>query len=60
MNVVDLDASLAVDAARLSLETGLAMADSIVYATARSQDAVLWTQDSHFEGLERVEYRPRG
>ncbi len=57
--VVDLNASLAVDAARLSLETGLAMADSIIYATAQSRDAVLWTQDSHFDGLGRVEYRPQ-
>lgn len=57
--VVDLDSSLAVDAARLSLETGLAMADSIIYATAQSQDATLWTQDAHFEGLERVEYRSK-
>jgi len=57
--VVDLDSSLAIDAARLSLETGLVMADSIIYATALSHDPVLWTQDSHFKGFERVEYRPK-
>ena len=55
--VVNLDAELAVAAAALSAETGLAMADSIVLATARGADATLWTQDSDFEGMEDVEYR---
>ena len=55
--VVDLDAELAVAAAALSAETGLAMADSVVLATARGVDATLWTQDSDFEGMEDVEYR---
>ncbi|MDP2182176.1 MAG: type II toxin-antitoxin system VapC family toxin [Actinomycetota bacterium] len=57
--VVDLTPSLALDAARTSLETGLAMADSIILASARAEDAVLWTQDSHFDGIERVEFRPK-
>jgi predicted nucleic acid-binding protein len=55
--VVELSAGLAVEAAKLSLEAGLAMADSIILATARSEDATLWTQDAHFEGLESVEFR---
>ena len=58
--VVDLDAELAVAAAALSAETGLAMADSVVLATARESDATLWTQDSDFEGMEAVEFRKRG
>lgn len=57
--VVDLSATLAIDAARLSLETHLAMANAIILATARAEDAVLWTQDSHFEGLENVEFREK-
>lgn len=57
--VVDLTATLAIDAARLSLDTGLAMADAIILATARAEDAVLWTQDSHFEGLENVEFHEK-
>jgi predicted nucleic acid-binding protein len=56
--VVDLTASLALESARLSAESGLAMADSIILATVHAYDAVLWTQDSHFEGLAGVEYRP--
>ena len=57
--VVDLDAELAVAAAALSAETGLAMADSVVLATARGADATLWTQDSDFDGMDGVEYRRR-
>lgn len=51
-----LDAILASDAAILSLEYGLAMADSIILATARSHGAELWTQDVDFEGLPNVRY----
>ena len=54
--VVELTSSIALEAARLSLEEGLAMADSIILATARLEAATLWTQDSHFEGLDGVEY----
>ena len=57
--VVDLDADLAVAAAELSAETGLPMADSIILATARVEEATLWTQDGDFEGTEGVEYRAR-
>ncbi len=56
--VVDLDADLAVAAAALSAEEGLPLADSIILATSRMEDAVLWTQDADFEGLEGIEYRP--
>ena len=56
---VELSTTLAIDAARLSLDTGLAMADAIILATVRAEDAVLWTQDSHFEGLENVEFHKK-
>ena len=49
--VVPVDESLALEAADLSLEHGLAMADSIVYATARRRAATLVTGDADFEGL---------
>ncbi len=55
--VVDLGANLAIAAAELSAESGLPMADSIILATARAQDATLWTQDADFEGMAGVEYR---
>jgi len=57
--MVELPAGLALDAAKLSLQSGLALADSIILATARAEDAVLWTQDAHFQGLEKVEYREK-
>jgi predicted nucleic acid-binding protein len=55
--VVDLDAPLALSAARLSIEHRLPLADSVILATARSCDAVLWTQDADFKGMPGVEYR---
>ena len=55
--VVDLDAPLAVAAARLSFEHRLPLADSVILATARAQAAVLWTQDADFKGMPGVEYR---
>ena len=57
--VVDLDASLSIEGARLSVATGLPLADSVILATARAWGAVLWTQDGDFEGFEKVEYRKR-
>jgi len=53
---VDLDRALALEAARLSLEQSLPLADSIMLATARAHGATLWTQDADFEGLEGVRY----
>jgi predicted nucleic acid-binding protein len=57
--VVELSATLSIEAARISLLTGLAMADAIILATARAEAAVLWTQDAHFVGFENVEYREK-
>jgi predicted nucleic acid-binding protein len=54
--VVDVTAVLSLDAARLSAELGLPMADSLVLATARAQKAVLWTQDADFKGLDGVRF----
>ena len=57
--LVELDTALAVHAARLSVDLKLPMADSIILATARAHDAILWTQDSDYEGIENVNYRRR-
>ncbi|MCC7190299.1 MAG: type II toxin-antitoxin system VapC family toxin [Anaerolineales bacterium] len=54
--VVELDRFTALNAARLSLEHKLAMADSLILATARTNDALLWTQDEHFKNIENVQY----
>jgi toxin FitB len=54
--VVDLDAALALRAARISVSYGLPMADGVILARARAHNATLWTQDSDFEGMEGVRY----
>jgi len=54
--VVDLDVTTAMNAAGISLELGLPMADSIMLATARAHNATLWTQDADFAGIEGVQY----
>ena len=56
LRVVPLDAELAIAAVRLGDEHRLAMADSIIYATAQSLGATLWTQDADFAGLPGVSY----
>jgi len=53
-NVVPLSETLALEAADTSLEHSLAMADAIVYATARSRGAELVTTDADLEGLPGV------
>jgi toxin FitB len=52
--VTNLDDRLALDAAELSVTTKLALADSIMLATARTHGAEFWTQDADFEGLDGV------
>jgi len=54
--VADLTQKIALDAALLSLEYKLPMADSIILATAQEHQATLWTQDDHFKGLPGVKY----
>ncbi len=54
--VVDLDRATALEAARLSLQHGIAMADSVMLATAGRYRATLWTQDADFKGLPGVKY----
>lgn len=54
--VIELDAPLALSAAKISVDLKLAMADSIILATARFTNASLWTQDEHFKDLPGVKY----
>ncbi len=55
--IVPLDERLALAAATIGRQHSLALADSIVYATAIEFDATVWTQDADFKDLDRVEYR---
>jgi predicted nucleic acid-binding protein len=55
-HIVDIDASLALSAAQLSVQEKLPMADSLILAVARAHNAVLWTQDEHFKGMADVQF----
>jgi predicted nucleic acid-binding protein len=57
--VVDVDPTIAIQAAALSLQHKIAMADGLIYATARSHNATLWTQDDDFQHLPHVKYFPK-
>ena len=57
--VINLNTSLALAAARLSLEHRLPMADSIILATALEFRATIWTQDADFKDLNKVKYFPK-
>lgn len=56
--VVDLDTTTALNAAKLSSDLKLPLADSVILATARAHDAVVWTQDADFKDLPNVQYTP--
>jgi predicted nucleic acid-binding protein len=58
--VVDLDTAIALNAAKLSVELKLPMADSVMLATARAHKATLWTQDADFKDIEGVQYVEKG
>ena len=55
--VVPLDDTLAVEAVVIGRQHKLALAVSVVYATARVWEATMWTQDEDFRDLPNVEYR---
>jgi len=55
---VDLTPQLAVDAAKMSLQYHIPMADSIILATAAAYDAVIWTQDADFKDLPGIRFYP--
>jgi len=54
--VIALDSALAIDAGQLGIEYNLPLADSIIYATARKFNGVVWTQNADFKSLEGVKY----
>ena len=57
--VVDMDISLAIEAAEFSGNKKVPMADSIIYIIARYYGATLWTQDADLKGLAGVEYQKK-
>jgi len=55
-SVVELNATIAMNAAKVGSELGLPLADSVILATARAHQAPVWTQDAHFKGLSGVRF----
>lgn len=54
--VIDVSLSIAIQAAKFSYEQKVPMADSIIYITAKVNEAIVWTQDNDFKDLEGVKY----
>lgn len=54
--LADLTREIAIDAAYISAELQMAMADSIILATTHAHNATLWTQDADYKGMEGVQY----
>ena len=54
--VIELDATIVLSAAKLSATLKIPMADSIILARGRTFDAIIWTQDVDFYGLDGVRY----
>jgi predicted nucleic acid-binding protein len=57
--VVPLDSEVAVLAVRVGVQHRLAMADSLILATARALGAVLWSQDADFDNVPDVRFVPK-
>jgi predicted nucleic acid-binding protein len=55
--IVPLGEDIALKAGIISLRFKLPMADSIIYATAQMEKAVLWTQDEHFKNLPQIKFK---
>jgi len=54
--ILDLGTHLAIEAAQVSAEENLPLSSSVMLAAARSQGALLWSQDSVFEGRRGLKY----
>ena len=54
--VVSLDASIALRAAKIGHELKLPLADSVILATAQAYGALVWTQDSDFKDIDGIKY----
>lgn len=54
--IVDLTSSLSMEAADISMNSSLGMADSIILATAKAFNAQIVTSDQHLKGLNGVKF----
>ncbi len=54
--VIGVNSSISIQAAKLSYEQKMPMADSLIYITAKQNDAIIWTQDVDFKNMDNVKY----
>jgi predicted nucleic acid-binding protein len=54
--IVDLTSSLCLEAADISMNLNLGMADSIIVATAKAYNAQIVTSDEHLKKMDRVKF----
>ena len=54
--VIEVNSTIAIQAAKLSYEQKILMADSLIYITAKQNNAIVWTQDADFKDLHGVKY----
>ena len=59
LQLVPVDGEVARLAVGLGARHKLAMADSLIYATAQRHEATLWSQDRDFENVPGVHYLPK-
>ena len=58
--IINLDSEIAMNAAKLSFENKIPMADSIILATSIQCNATLWTQDEDFKDYKgKIKYFPK-
>lgn len=57
--VYEVDKKIAVDSAKIKHEKKWGLGDSIIYATAKREGALVLTGDPHFRGLNDVIYLER-
>ena len=54
--VMEINSSIAIQAAKFSYEKKIPMVDSIIYITAKQNNGIVWTQDADFKDLANVKY----
>ena len=54
--VLGLDFGLAIQSAKLSQEYKMPFVDSVILASARQYEAVIWSQDEHFKDIKSIRY----
>ena len=57
--VVPISEEIALKASLVSIREKLSMSDSLIYATGILEQAVIWTQDEVFQGLENVKFKAK-